>query len=123
MAGYVPKPGRITLTPMLTPKGRLYGDLTVACLGEDEFMLFGSGAMQDAHSRFFAKTLPDTVTHENQTEQWHGIAISGPKSRELLSRITRDDVSAEALKFRDTRKTFVGGVPVILNRISFSGAS
>lgn len=121
MAGYVPKPGRITLTPMLTLKGRLYGDLTVACLGEDEFMLFGSGAMQDAHSRFFAKTLPDTVTHENQTEQWHGIAISGPKSRELLSRITRDDVSAEALKFRDTRKTFVGGVPVILNRISFSG--
>lgn len=121
MAGYMPKPGRMTLTPMLTPKGRLYGDLTVACLGDDEFMLFGSGAMQDAHSRFFAKTLPETVVHENQTEQWHGIAISGPKSRELLSRITRDDVSAEAFKFRDTRKTHVGGVPVILNRISFSG--
>jgi len=38
-----------------------------------------------------------------------------------LSRITRDDVSAEAFKFRDTRKMHVGGVPVILNRISFSG--
>ena len=31
------------------------------------------------------------------------------------------DVSNETLKFRDTRETFVGGVPVILNRISFSG--
>ncbi|NCV69088.1 MAG: aminomethyl transferase family protein, partial [Rhodobacteraceae bacterium] len=44
-----------------------------------------------------------------------------PKSRELLSRITRDDVSAEGMKFRDCRETFVGGVPVVLNRISFSG--
>ena len=121
MAGFVPKKGRISLTPMLTQKGRLYGDLTVACLDDDHFMLFGSGAMQDAHSRFFAQTLPDDVSHENQTAEWHGIALSGPKSRELLSRITRDDVSAEAFKFRDCRMCFVGGVPVMLNRISFSG--
>ena len=102
-------------------KGRLYGDLTVACLGEDHFMLFGSGSMQDAHSRFFAKTLPDTVRHENQTGDWHGVALSGPKSRELLQRITRLDVSEDAFMFRDSVQTFVGGVPVILNRISFSG--
>ena len=121
MAGHIPQPGRIALTPMLTPKGRLYGDLTVACLADDHFMLFGSGSMQDAHSRFFAKSLPDDVSHENQTEQWHGIALSGPQSRTLLSSITRDDVSAEAFKFRDCRMTYVGGVPVILNRISFSG--
>lgn len=121
MAGFIPKTGRISLSPMITESGRLYGDLTVACLGDEHFMLFGSGAMQDAHSRFWAKTLPAGVSHENQTEDWHGIALSGPNSRELLSRVTRDDVSAEAFKFRDTRQTYVGGVPVILNRISFSG--
>jgi dimethylglycine dehydrogenase len=121
MAGYIPKPGRLTLTPMLTEKGRLYGDLTVACLGDEDFMLFGSGAMQDAHSRFFVRTLPDTVRHENETGGWHGIGLAGPQSRELLQRITRLDVSADALNFRDTRRTFVGGVPVILNRLSFSG--
>ena len=121
MAGHIPKPGRIALTPMLTDKGRLYGDLTVACYADDHFMLFGSGAMQDAHSRWFARTLPDDVTHQNQTADWHGIALSGPHSRELLSRITREDVSADALVFRDTRMTYAGGVPVILNRLSFSG--
>ena len=121
MAGYIPKPGRIALTPMLTEKGRLYGDLTVACIDDEHFMLFGSGAMQDAHSRFFAQTLPEGVSHTNETAEWHGIALSGPKSRELLARITRDDVSADAFKFRDCRMTFVGGVPVMLNRISFSG--
>jgi len=129
LAGYIPKQGRITLTPMLTPKGKLYGDLTVACLAEDHFMLFGSGAMQDAHRRWFEKDLgkgfekncPYDVSYKNVSDDWHGISLSGPKSRELLSRLTRDDVSAEALKFRDSRETYVAGVPVILNRISFSG--
>ena len=68
-----------------------------------------------------AKTLPEGVSHENQTGDWHGIGLSGPKSRDLLARITRKDVSGEAFKFRDTCQTYVGGVPVILNRISFSG--
>ena len=121
LAGYIPKPGRLTLTPMLTPKGKLYGDLTVACLAEGHFMLFGSGAMQEAHSRWFQKDLPTDVSYANVSDDWHGIALSGPKSRQLLARITRDDMGAEAFKFRDLRQTFVGGVPVILNRISFSG--
>ena len=121
LAGYVPKPGRLTLTPMLTEKGRLYGDLTVACLAEDHFILFGSGTMQEAHRRWFERALPDGVSYRNVSDDWHGVALSGPKSRELLARITRDDVSAEAFKFRDLRQTFVGDVPVILNRISFSG--
>ncbi|MEM0977087.1 MAG: FAD-dependent oxidoreductase [Pseudomonadota bacterium] len=121
LAGYVPKPGRLTLTPMLTESGKLYGDLTVACFSEEHFMLFGSGAMQEAHRRWFEKSLPDDVSYANVSDDWHGIALSGPKSRDLLAAITRDDVSADAFKFRDLRQTFVGGVPVILNRISFSG--
>jgi dimethylglycine dehydrogenase len=121
LAGFVPKPGRLALTPMLTPKGRLYGDLTVACLAEDHFMLFGSGAMQEAHRRWFEQDLPEGVTYANVSDAWQGIALSGPRSRDLLQRITREDVSAEALRFRDLRQTFVAGVPVILNRISFSG--
>jgi len=121
LAGFVPKPGRLTLTPMLTEKGKLYGDLTVACLAEDHFMLFGSGAMQEAHRRWFESRLPEDVAYENVSDDWHGIALSGPKSRDLLARITRDDVSADSFKFRDLRQTNVGDVPVILNRISFSG--
>ena len=121
LAGYVPKPGRLTLTPMLTPKGKLYGDLTVGCLAEDHFMLFGSGAMQEAHRRWFEHDLPPDVTYRNVSDDWHGIALSGPRSRDLLQRITREDVSNDALRFRDIRRMSVAGVPVIINRISFSG--
>jgi dimethylglycine dehydrogenase len=122
LAGRVPKPGRLALTPMLTPKGKLYGDLTVACLAEDHFMLFGSGAMQEAHRRWFEQNLPPTgVTYKNCTDDLHGVAISGPRSRELLAALSRDDVSAEAWKFMDIRQTFVAGVPAIVARVSFSG--
>ncbi len=121
LAGRLPKPGRLTLSPMLTAKGRLYGDLTISCLAEDHFMVFGSGAMQDAHRRWFESRLPENVVYRNVSDDWHGIALSGPKSRALLQKITRDDVSADALRFRDIRQTFAGGVPVLLNRLSFSG--
>jgi len=121
LAGRIPTPGRLALTPMLTPKGRLYGDLTVACLSDEHFMLFGSGTMQEAHRRWFEKDLPNDVSYQNVSDDWHGIAIAGPKSQTLLSEITRDDVSLEAFKFRDTRQCYVAGVPAILNRINFSG--
>ncbi len=122
LAGRIPRPGRINLNPMITEKGKLYGDLTVACLSEDRFMVFGSGAVQDMHKRWFEKYLPEKgVFYINRSDDYHGLAISGPKSRELFSRICQDDVSNEAFKFRDTKETFVGGVPVIVNRISFTG--
>ncbi len=122
LAGRIPQPGRLALTPMLTPKGKLYGDLTVACLTEDRYMLFGSGAAQEMHRRWFDSHLPvQGVSYRNRSDELHGIAISGPRSRELLARICRLDVSAESLRFRDIRTTYVGGVPAILSRVSFSG--
>ena len=63
----------------------------------------------------------DVVSDDLKNRIFEITRATGPNSRKLLSKICRDDVSNEALKFRDTRETFVGGVPVILNRISFSG--
>ena len=122
LANRLPAEGRLNLTPMLTPKGKLYGDLTVARLDGGAFCLFGSGAAQDMHRRWFERHLPESgVTYRNRSDELHGIALSGPRSHELLARITRDDVSANAFRFRDIRRTTVGGVPVLLARISFSG--
>jgi dimethylglycine dehydrogenase len=122
LAGRIPQPGRMALTPMLTPKGKLYGDLTVACMGPEDFLLFGSGAMQEAHRRWFERHLPESgVQYRNASDELHGIAIAGPRSRELLERISRDDVSNEAFRFLDIRRGFAGGVPATVARISFSG--
>jgi len=122
LAGRIPKPGRICLNPMLTPKGKLYGDLTVACLNDDKFIVFGSGAVQEMHRRWFEKHLKDfNVTYKNRSDDFHGLALSGPKSRDLLQKIVRENISNENFKFRDVREMYVAGVPAIVNRISFTG--
>ncbi|MEO0368355.1 MAG: FAD-dependent oxidoreductase, partial [Pseudomonadota bacterium] len=122
LANKLPNKGRLSLTPMLTPKGKLYGDLTVAHLDDDHYLVIGSGAAQEMHRRWFEQHLPDTgVEYRNRSDELHGLAIAGPNSRELLEQITRDDVSADALKFGAIYQTAVGGVPVILARLSFSG--
>jgi dimethylglycine dehydrogenase len=121
-ANRLPQEGRLALTPLLTPKGKLYGDLTVARLGDEEFVVFGSGAAQEMHRRWFEQHLPESgVSYRNRSDELHGIQIAGPRSRDLLARLTRDDVSAEAFRFLDIRRTAVAGVPCLLARVSFTG--
>jgi len=122
LAGRIPKPGRICLNPMLTPKGKLYGDLTVACLNDNKFIVFGSGAVQEMHRRWFESHLKDfDVVYKNRSDDFHGLALSGPKSRNLLQKLVKENVSNENFKFRDVREMYVAGVPAIVNRISFTG--
>jgi dimethylglycine dehydrogenase len=121
-ANRLPEVGRLLLSPILTPKGKLYGDLTLGRLSKDRFVVFGSGAAQNMHRRWFESHLPPTgVSYRNRTDELHGLSIAGPKSRELLSHLTREDVSNEALAFRDLRAMSIGGVPAILARVSFTG--
>ena len=122
LAGRIPKPGRICLNPMLTPKGKLYGDLTVACLNDNKFIVFGSGAVQEMHRRWFENHLKDfDIVYKNRSDDFHGLALSGPKSRDLLQKLVRENISNENFKFRDVREMYVAGVPAIVNRISFTG--
>ena len=123
LAGRIPRPGRVNLTPMLLESGKLNGDLTVACIDDETYYLFGSSVAQNMHLRWFEMHLEGVqdVVYQNMTDDFHGIAISGPNSRELLSRLTREDVSSDGFKFRDIRDTFVGGVPALCVRISFTG--
>ncbi|NRB00285.1 MAG: FAD-dependent oxidoreductase, partial [Rhodobacteraceae bacterium] len=53
MAGRIPAPGRLSLTPMLAPSGKVVGDFTISCLGETEFQLTASYGSQDYHKRWF----------------------------------------------------------------------
>lgn len=118
----LPRVGRLVLSPILTPRGKLYGDLTIGRIAEDHFFVFGSSAAQNMHRRWFEQHLPAAgVSYRNRTDALQGLSIAGPKSRELLQRLCRDDVSGEALKFLDIRRMSVGGAPCILARISFTG--
>ncbi len=122
LANHLPEEGRLTLTPILTPAGKLAADLTVGRLPGDRFVLFGSGSMPAITMRLFLQHLPaDGVTVTDRSEDLLGWSISGPDARELLSRLTDEDVSSHGTRFRDLREMTVGGVPVIAARLSFTG--
>jgi dimethylglycine dehydrogenase len=122
MAGRIPKPGRISLTPMLSPKGKLTGDFTVSCLSETDFRLTASYGAQAYHMRWFLNNKPDSgVAIENTSDSLIGFQIAGPKSRELLARTTRSDVSHAAFKFMDVKRLTIGMCDAIVQRVSYTG--
>ena len=122
MANRMPQEGRIVLTPMLSPKGRLLGDFTVAKLGPERFQLTASSVAQAYHMRWFEAHLPEAgVTIRNISLDRVGFQIAGPKARELLQRVTRSDVSNEAFRFLSARQIEVGLVPAIVCRITYTG--
>ena len=85
LAGRIPGVGRVSLTPMLSPQGRMIGDFTIARLGEDEFFMVGSRAAQEYHRRWFLQHMPPTgLDYAPLSDDISGFLISGPQSRALL---------------------------------------
>jgi dimethylglycine dehydrogenase len=123
MAGRIPKVGRISLTPMLSPKGRLIGDFTISRLAVDRFQLTASFSAQAYHMRWFQRHLPEdgSVRVRNVSSARIGFQIAGPNARKLLERVTLADVSREAFPFLSVRTMDVGMCEALVQRVTYTG--
>ncbi|HEV2096960.1 MAG TPA: aminomethyltransferase family protein, partial [Chthoniobacterales bacterium] len=122
LAGKVPVPGRMALAPMLNEQGRIIGDFSLACLSHDRFLMIGSAAAEIYHMRWFERHPPSTGTVIRAlSHALTGFMIAGPRSRELLQRLVRANVSSDAFKFFDVREMTVGMVPATVIRASYTG--
>ncbi|MCT4555885.1 MAG: FAD-dependent oxidoreductase [Pelagimonas sp.] len=119
MAGRIPKPGRLSLTPMLAPSGRIIGDFTVSCLAEGEFQLTASYGAQAYHMRWFLQHKEDNVSIGNISDILNGFQIAGPRARDVLAACTRSDISD--MRFMDVRRLSVGMTDCIVQRVSYTG--
>ncbi len=121
MANRVPEEGRIALTPMLSPKGKIIGDFTMMRLGPDAVQLTASYSAQSYHMRWFLQHQERDVSIRNVSEERLGFQIAGPKARDVLAAVTGTDVSNAALPFLHVRKLAVGHIPVTVARVSYTG--
>jgi dimethylglycine dehydrogenase len=123
LACRLPRPGRMVLAPMLKQDGRLIGDFTLANLGAEGYLIIGSGAAEEYHRRWFEQHLPTdgTVAVQSRTNALAGLAIAGPRARDLLARVTAADVSNEAFRFMDIRRLPVGMASALVGRVSYTG--
>ena len=116
--------GRMVLSPMLSPTGRIAGDFTVTRLGPHSFLLVGSGVVERWHRRWWEREAPpdDGVRFTSLTTRLCGFAVAGPNARTLLSRLTPADLSNEGLPYLHATRCELGPVrDVILLRVSFTG--
>lgn len=121
-ANKLPSVGRARLAPLLWPSGQLKGDLTMMRLSQDRFMVTGSGYMQDYHMRWFEQHVPKSgVQIVNRSETMMALAISGPRSRQLLTDAFGPGVVEGLEKILSVKYAELGPVPGIVARISLSG--
>ena len=111
-ASRIPGAGQLRLAPMLNAAGRIVGDLSIACLAEDRFLIVGSGFAEEFHLRWFwAAQPPADVLVRSAASTLNGVSIAGPRSRELVQRLVRADLSAAAFKLFQVMQTAVGFAP------------
>jgi dimethylglycine dehydrogenase len=122
LACRIPRVGRLGLAPMLSPAGRIVGDLSIACLAEDRFLIVGSGFAEEFHLRWLWQAEPPAdVFVRSAASTLAGFSIAGPRSRELLQRLVHIDLSAPAFRLFQVAQTAVGLAPAILTRAGFTG--
>src|SRR6185437_9177035 len=105
--------GRVVLSPMLSRRGRLFGDFTVSGLAPKSFLLLGAGTMQRFHMRWFAINLPGdgSVAVDNVSARWCGLQIAGPQARALLQQVTGAAVTGHDFPFLSVRTIEAGPCP------------
>ncbi len=122
LACRIPGRGSVRLAPMLSPSGRLMGDLTVFNWDDRTFWLMGSYYLRQWHMRWFdAQRGGAQVTVRDISDAVTGFAISGPRSRDLLAKLTSADVSNIAFGFMSCRLIDIGLVRAKAARLSITG--
>ncbi|XP_038068616.1 dimethylglycine dehydrogenase, mitochondrial-like [Patiria miniata] len=124
LANKLPAVGRCTLCHMLSPKGRVYAEVTVSRLADDKFLIITGSGVEFHDLRWmedFAWKGNYDVTLNNITESIACLSLAGPLSRDVLSSITDANLANDAFAFMDVKDISVGGVPVTAVRISYTG--
>ena len=106
---------------MLSETGKLKGDLTIINWGDGTFWIEGSYYLRQWHMRWFATHAREGVSVRDISDDVIGFSLSGPKSRELLARVTHQDVSNAALPFMGATTLDVGLVRAKVARLSVTG--
>ena len=115
--------GRIVYTHWCTPKGGIWTDLTITRLDEDRFMVIGADII---HRRMIAwlerhKAGGEFVTITDMTSARTLLTVQGPRSRELLSRLTTAELSNDAFPYMSAQEIDVSHGLALAIRVTYLG--
>ena len=124
VANKLPKKiGRINLCHALNTKGGVHSEFTIMREAEDSFYLVSAGAFQRLDHDWILKWMPNdgSVQFENLTNSTGVLVVAGPKARELMKKVSREDFSNDNFKWLSSKKVDIGYAPCTAMRVNFVG--
>ena len=115
--------GRVVYTPILGVNGGFKSDLTIMRLAANHFRVVTGGAHGMADKKWFSDQLPIDGSAQivDLTSAYTTIGVWGPRARDILASITKDDLSADSFKFSTCKMVEFGPLRVLASRISYVG--
>ncbi|HST72652.1 MAG TPA: FAD-dependent oxidoreductase [Kocuria rosea] len=120
------KPGAVTYCLLLEHDGGIRSDVTVARLAEEDFQLGVNSNVDFDYLRVEARKQsaadPSQWVHVSDiTGSTCCIGLWGPLAREVIGKVSSDDLTNDGLKYFRTKEISVGGIPVTAMRLSYEG--
>ena len=116
--------GTITYTQWLNEAGRLEADLTVTKLAADRYLVVVTDTMVRHAETLMRRHIEDTDARAfvtDVTSAYGQLNVQGPRSRELLQKVTSEELGNAAFPFRAAREIDIGFARVICVRITYLG--
>ncbi len=113
--------GKSSYTHMLNEDGGIEADLTVVCIDKNYFRIVSSAPTRERDKYHILKYLSDEVILSDVTENICCLGLFGPKSREMIHKISDDDFTADNFKFGTGKKVNIRDLKVWAQRISYVG--
>ena len=115
--------GRVTLSYLLTERGGVRAEFTLTRIGPERFYLISAGALETHDFDVLEKLLPadNSVRLDKVTTQRGVLVLAGPRSREVLAKVTDIDVSNKAFPWLTARRLSIKVAGVIAMRVNFVG--
>jgi dimethylglycine dehydrogenase len=117
------KVGRVTLSYLLTHKGGVRSEFTVYKVAPQRYYLVSAGAYERHDHDYLKKAMPKdgSVNFERLTTSMGVLVLAGPRSRDVLAKLTDTDLSNEAFPWLTGKKMSIGVAPVDALRVNFIG--
>ena len=113
--------GKCTYTQMLNKDGGIETDLTVVCINYNHYRIISSAATRERDKFHIKKHLSDGVELIDVTDDYCVFGIFGPKSRNLMQEISKDDFSNKNFKFATSKDIHIDNLKVWTQRLSYVG--
>jgi len=119
----LPKPGRISLAYVLTPEGRVLSEFTITRTAPDRFYLVAAGTAEWHDDDLLTHNLPTdgSVVLRTTTEAIGTLIVAGPRSREVLARVTNAELSNTVFPWMSAKQIRAGKVDILALRINYVG--